>query len=554
MRLGLLATVVVVAILSGVLTPSAAQPIPATGILPPTGLASSSPKSITALTLTWSIPAGEVVTNLTVYYSLTGGCQDSLWSGHSTGGNVSTYTITGLAGNTKYCVAVTLWTSAGQSTSAAWGNFTTLPGPVQGLSVTSVGTTSISIIWSNGPVTTATTQPIANVTIFYHSTSCSSFVPISTSGAATTWTIGSLTGGTSYCIAVCAWGPSGMTTSCGWGNFSTQGAVVSNFRVLSPYPTQIRLQWVNPSGIVVNDTVRYGVSCSAWTVVNAGVTTGYTIGGLAATHSYCVAVQAWSNEGSAGVLYTNQTTLSDPATGLSFSNVNPKGATLKWSNPTESIVNVSITYGTLSCGQVLGKISAGDVTSYVLSTLIRGVSYCVNVRTWSNGGGSNNTNGTLQTPPQLPFTAPTGLHETAQTSASVTLAWTNPSVPLSNDTIYFGPNCSRMNRAISTVVATSQFVVGGLSALTTYCWAVQAWNTTGFNSTLSSSIYASTGAYYSGPSCAPPNPAAGCTNESAASGNTSTGIPLFWLAFGLVLAVGAVTAAAIFERSGAKKG
>lgn len=521
-----LALIILSLVVQGV---AAGSPAPLSGPAAPSSLASAAPLSSIVLRLTWTNPVGPAILNNTVYFSPDGGCQDSLWTGISTGGAATRYNLTGLVPDTKYCVAVTAWSSGGQSATADWGNFTTLPGPVQSLRVTASTTSSISMTWFNG----GGTAPLVNSTVF-HATSCSSFTGTSVGSAVTSYSLSGLAPATKYCIVVCVWNSAGMSPACAWGNFSTAAGTPTNLVASSPYPSQITLTWSNPSGITVNDTIRYGTTCGPWSVISVGApVTTFTIGGLAAASSYCVSVQSWSNQFSTGVVYANQTTVPFGASGIVLSRVVPSGATVTWTNPAESLSNVSLTWGVGTCSTAYARISVGVVSTYALTGLARGVLFCLSVITWTAGGGGNATTAFLQTPKQLPFAAPTGLHAVTQDAFSVTLGWTNPAVPLSNETIWYGASCSALVNPVSTNGPVSQFRVLGLMVTTNYCWAVQAWNTTGFNSSLSAPIYASTGAYTVGPAC---NLPACLSQTNNGSGNPASGLSTVYIVIAVVVA------------------
>jgi len=62
----------------------------------------------------------------------------------------------------------------------------------------------------------------------------------------------------------------------------------------------VLVNWTNPAGTLVNDTVYYSVGsgCSGpWTAVSVGVATNYSIGGLSGGVTYCFEVTAWTSGG-----------------------------------------------------------------------------------------------------------------------------------------------------------------------------------------------------------------------------------------------------------------
>jgi hypothetical protein len=106
--------------------------------------------------------------------------------------------------------------------------------------------------------------------------------------------------------------------------------------------------------------------------------------------------------------------------------------------------------------------------------------------------------------------APTGLVAGSINATGLTLSWTNPSIggPFSNNTLYRGVSAGGacpFTKIVSLVPATTSKIVLGLSAATSYCFAVSITNASGQSSL--SSLYTTT-------TSPVPNAPTGLTNSS----------------------------------------
>ena len=139
--------------------------------------------------------------------------------------------------------------------------------------------------------------------------------------------------------------------------------------------------------------------------------------------------------------------------------------TLAWSRDSGPTTYVPLTSSTLSY-EVTG-LTVGDLLSYSVEAWNLHWHGACEEASWVVGSPS----------------APTDLTTVSQTSSSVTLAWSNPSGDLVNDSVYFGPaGCAGPWTGRSTGGVASSATVSGLSSNTSYCFRVTAWNLTGQSS------------------------------------------------------------------------
>lgn len=200
----------------GVIIDAGVQGIPAA----PTNLVVT-PSGTTA-SLTWAQSSGGGIINNTVYKYSGTSCSGSV-TAYSTGGAATSYTATGLTAGNHYSFAVTGWNSSGQSLQSSCVSILQGAPPAPTSLTGSAVYYSISYTWNQ-----ATGGGITNNTIYvYPGGSCSGNLVAakSTAGAATAYTVSSLTEDTEYAARVTAWNSSGQgppsncatitTESCG---------------------------------------------------------------------------------------------------------------------------------------------------------------------------------------------------------------------------------------------------------------------------------------------------------------------------------------------------
>jgi hypothetical protein len=99
--------------------------------------------------------------------------------------------------------------------------------------------------------------------------------------------------------------------------------------------------------------------------------------------------------------------------------------------------------------------------------------------------------------PQFP-SGPTNLTVTGHTISTIGLSWKNPKGSLANDTVWYGASCTALKTPLSTGGVATGYTVSGLTPSTSYCFAIQAFNSRG-GSPFSTTVSASTiGAVFPG--------------------------------------------------------
>jgi hypothetical protein len=427
-------------------------------------------------------------------------------------------------GDKRVCFGLFAWNSTGEGP-GAFQNITFPPDPPAWVSYTP-GSGKAVLKW-----TLPADETVDNVTLFYNNSAVgkgcdsgavglSNYSKIS-AGLVSGYTVTGLTNGDNYCFDLVSnngtaygdWFPAGEV-------YVTPGSnpVVTGLTVTTPHTSlglsELVVTWTNPTGVTMaNDTIyiqtSFATTCGGLRGTSLGIVVTHTYTGLTAGTTYCIAVQAWSNEGSSALVFANGTTLPNAVTNLT-AEVGITSILWAWDNPVGSYQNISITVAR-SCGAATSQ-SLGKVTSYSSTGLMILTTYCAVVTAWNAVGvPSLLSNVSLNASTDLPLSAPTGVVVTSFGSTSINIKWTNPTGPtLTNDTVWVGVNgCSRATPQ-STHVATENWTLNGLSASTTYCIEVQAWDG-GYSSPLSSSISQTTSTSGGGggggpcilPSCSP---------------------------------------------------
>lgn len=428
---------------------------------------SASGQTTTGVTVSWTNPSGTIANN-TVWVT-TNACVAS-WSQSNSAGSGTSYGVTGLSAATKYCLGVQSWSTGGTS-GVVYTNQTTLPNAVTGIASGALTSTTASVSWVN-PSGTPT-----NITI-YVGTSCSGAARIqsNSAGVVTTLLITGLLGAHTYCVAAQAFSAGGASTTLDFTNLTTLPGVPTGLTFSADAVAGFTATWTNPSGTLANLTVYVGTTCAAAARIqsnSAGVVTHYGVTGLSGATAYCVGIQAFSSSGAGGIVYGNETTLPGTPTSLAAPTIGTTSVGLTWTNPSGTLANLTVLYGTSCTGQT--QLSAGVVTSYSVTGLTAGVSYCFGVSAWSAGGrgGTTYLNATTTSG------AAASLWVGQITGSSVQLLWHDPPVTVANVTAYVGLACGGWQETISVGPSPTAYVASGLEPDTHYCFAIQIWSPTG---------------------------------------------------------------------------
>ena len=216
----------------------------------PTGLTVGTVTSTTA-NLSWNAVSG--ATNYTVLYSTNSG---SSWTIDSTDGTASTtsYTVTGLSGNTTYSFAVTANNSYGSSTHSNVATGTLPPLAPTNLTASNITTSSIDLSWS-------ASAGASSYSLTYQ-TGSGAWTAWPTTGTSTT--VSSLTSAAVYNFQLTATGTSGVSSPATLNNIQI-GFIPGSTTYLTYSGGAVT--WQNPTGTTGNILQASTNNGSTWTTI-----------------------------------------------------------------------------------------------------------------------------------------------------------------------------------------------------------------------------------------------------------------------------------------------
>jgi hypothetical protein len=454
----------------------------------PTGLTATSTSS-SQINLSWSSSTAGTysVAGYNIYQCVGSSCNPTTFIATSSG---ASYISTGLVASTTYGYAVAaLDTNGNVSTSSAsayatTGNAATPPPPPQSLAATP-GNASISLSWS-APTSTGGSS-LTGYLLYDRFTGSSTFAfYATTTQSQTNATATSLTNGQSYDFEVLAQNSTGT---------STPSSIVSSTPYTVPNaPTSVSATAGNAEATIsFSAPVSNGGSAiTSYTATsNTGNHTASSTGspisvmGLTNGQVYTFTVVATNAAGnSASSSASNSVTPSnlDPTISsfsASFSDIEPGvSSTLSWTTTNASSVSINQGIGNQSA------TSTGSITITPTSTL----TYTL---TATNSNGSSTAETTIivdGTPPSVP----TSLVANPVSTSEIDLSWASSTdnVGVAGYGIYQGLSTSTMAEIATTTNLT--YANTGLSAGTTYYYAVTAYDAAGNVSGESSSTSATT--------------------------------------------------------------
>ncbi len=378
---------------------------------------------------------------------------------------------------------------------------TSAPSIPTGLHSTAIAATSITLAW------TASTDNVAVAGYTVYSTGAS----LGTSATAS-YTVSGLTCGTSRSFTVDAYDAAGnrsvastvfsvSTAPCTAGADTTAPSAPAGLHTTSVTGSTVALAWnISTDGVGVTGYTTYANGGNA----GAGAGTSRTVSGLSCGTSYAFTVDAYDAAGNHSIpsAVVNATTTACPdtaapsiPTGLHTTATTTTSVSLAWSASTD---NVGVTgYTTYRNGT---GVVTGAATSSIVSGLACGTTYAFKVDAVDAAGNRSAASGVINastgacadaTAPSVPA----GLHTTALTTTSVTVAWS-----ASTDNVGVTGYTTYSNGASAGTGAPTTSTVSGLTCGTSYVFSVDAFDAAGNHSARSATLSASTSA------CPPPPP------------------------------------------------
>ena len=410
--------------------------------------------SSTSLQVTWPAVLGADAYDV-VYGTTTG-----IYSGTVTGVS-SPYTISGLAANTIYHVAVRARNSIGLGTmvaSAEVDQKTSTAAPTSLVASATPGQVSLS--W--GAVAGATSYNV------YRGNALASLAVHASGLTTASYTDSSVADGTIYYYTVVANNGADSAQSS-----SVSVRPIANFTFLSATiasATSSTLTWTAPAGATAYD-VRYGTSPGVYNLTASNVTSPYTLTGLTAGSTYYFIIRSKNTTGAGTYIESSSKTLQLSAaapTGV-LATASTGKIDLSWSSvATATSYNI---YRGIASGSLSQLVSNVTSTSYSDTSVTDGTQYYYAIRTFN---GAESVDSTQVTGKSIAAFSISSL--SAPSSTSLIVDWSTPAGAASFDVLYRTTPTGTYT-TLSNKIAP--LTITGLSGNTTYYVAIKAKNAIG---------------------------------------------------------------------------
>ncbi|KAE8593922.1 hypothetical protein XENTR_v10019376 [Xenopus tropicalis] len=400
-------------------TPVAAQSVPS-----PVQSVSVSNITTTNVTLSW-VPPNDINKD-TYTYSITVYNGSSPWDWPKNISGTSTQ-VTGLIPGVFYTFSVFTVTSNGTMSSQAGSTSgTTVPSPVQSVSISNIMTTNVTLSWVPPNDINKDTYTYS-ITVYNGSTSWNG--PTNISGTSTQVT--GLIPGVYYTFSVFTVTSNGTKSSqAGSTSGTTVPSPVQSVSISNIMTTNVTLSWVPPNDIN-KDTYTYSITVSngssPWNGPKNISGTSTLVTGLIPGVYYTFSVFTVTSNGTMSSQNgsTSGTTEPLPAKDLTITSRTMTTLNLSWTPPNDINSNTYSYSINLSNGSTTWNITTPkNANSAQVTDLLPGVTYTISVYTLTSSGtissGVDSIKGTTR--PSLVTT----VSIIKQTNNSVTISWTPP--------------------------------------------------------------------------------------------------------------------------------
>jgi hypothetical protein len=461
----------------------------------------------TSATITWTTDqpsSSQVEYGTTTSYGTLSALSSALVTSHSV-------TLTGLTAGTSYNFAVLSTDAAGTATSANFTFSATASVPlISAVTASAITTASATITWT-------TDQPSSSQAEYGTTTGYGSLSAVGSAlVTAHTVTLSGLTPGTTYYYAVLSTDAAGAATSANFTFSTTESVpVISAVTASAITTTSATITWTtdqpSSSQVGYGTTTGYG-SLSA---VGSALVTSHsvTLTGLTPGTTYDYDVLSTDSAGTAtSANFTFVTSTPVPTiSAVASSGITATSATITWT--TDQPSSSQVEYGTTTGYGALSALGSALVTSHsvTLTGLTPGTTYDYAVLSTDSAGTATSANFIFATSTPVPTIS--AVASSGITANSATIAWTTDQP--SSSQVKYGTTTSygSLSSLGSSPVTSHLVTLTGLTAGTTYNYAVlsadSAGTATSANFTFSTSAIAQTG---------PISAVGGAHNNSGSSG------------------------------------
>jgi hypothetical protein len=401
--------------------------------------------------------------------------------------------LTGLTPGTAYNYSVTSANSNGTSSVSPNYSFTTAAMPAPAISA--VGSSGIT--GTSATITWTTDQASSSLVQYGTSTAYGANAQNATLAASHSLTLTGLTPGTTYNYAVTSANASGKSSTSANFTFVTaaQAPVISAVTSNGVTATSATITWTTDQA--ASSLVQYGTTASygSASALNStlAITHSVTLTGLTPGTTYNYAATSANAAGNSAT--SANFTFSTPAQAPSILALNASGitgttATISWT--TTQAASSQVQYGTSAAyGSNTQSSALITVHSMALTGLTPGTAYNYAV-TSANASGLSTTsaNMTFTTAAQAPVIS--AVASSGITGTSATITWTTDQ-PSSSQVVYGTSTAYGTLSALNSALATTHSVtLTGLTAGTTYNYAVSSANSAGNAATSTNFTFATT--------------------------------------------------------------
>lgn len=462
-----------------------------------------------SLSVAFTAPTSNGGSTITNYeYATNSGSGWASWTARSPISATSPLVISGLSNGTTYNVKIRAVNSIG-----AGAESNSLPGTPAGVPGSP---TSVTVNPGNTAVTVSWTAPLSNggsALTGYTVTSSPESKTCTTTGS-TYCSVAALTNGTAYTFTVTATNAIGESAASSASSSVTPGVPDAPLITdVTPGDTQISIAFnaPNDNGSAITNYSYSTNGGSTWVTASpASTASPIVISGLTNSTPYNVAIKAINARGSSASSNIVVTATPDNVARVpgapSITSIAPANAALQvyftvGSNGGSAITNYEYTLGTTGTWVALSP--AATTSPITISGLTNGTAYAVKIRAVNSVGSGAESSSASATPASAPD-SPTSVTGTANggglNAGYINLSWTAPASDGGSAIVgYKIEISSNGGGSYSTVstntgVASTSYLVTGLTGGTGYLFKVSAINALGTSSAsnASSSIVAQT--------------------------------------------------------------
>jgi fibronectin type 3 domain-containing protein len=386
----------------------------------------------------------------------------------------TSYTDTGLSSNTTYYYKVSAWNDYGESSQSSYDYATTsggsgVPATPTDVVATAQSSSSISVSW--GSVSGASGYRV------YRASSSGGYYSELGSTYGTSYTDNGLSSNTTYYYKVSAWNAYGEGSQSSYASATTSApgmpATPTDVVATAQSSSSISVSWGFVSGASGYRVYRADSSSGYYSVVDSTSDTFYTDTGLSSNTAYYYKVSAYNSAGEGDQsYYTSATTPVNAPANVMAEAQSSSSIMVSWDYV--SGANSYSVYRSNSSDGYYSELGSTYGTSYTDNGLSSNTTYYYKV----SAGNAYGKSALSDYVPATTFVGvPSGVTATAQSSSSISLAWSQ----VSGATGYRVYRADNSGGSYSVVDSTSDtfYTDTGLSSNTTYSYKVSAYNSVG---------------------------------------------------------------------------